>query len=268
MAAALQDVTITPPSTSSGSEGASPGSEGAGSAGDRPSRGLKGVLGVPDGPGPWPAVVVVHEAFGVLPEMRDQVAHLARLGYLALMPDLYTEGGMLRCIGATAKALRSGKGRAWADIEAARTWLSTRDDFNGRVGIIGFCMGGGFALLAATRTDDRDELAYQTASVNYGLLPKDLDAIERSCPVVASYGDKDKTIPDGAAKLEALYTRLGVAHDVKEYHEAGHAFLNERQTGPAVLHPFMRISGIAPNPGAAVDAWERIDRFFGEWLRA
>ena len=227
---------------------------------------LKGLLGIPDSPGPWPAVVVVHEAFGIEAEMRKQVTHLASLGYLALMPDLYTEGGFRKCIGATARALRSGTGRAWADIESARLWLTGRDDFTGALGIIGFCMGGGFALLAAASGYDSEETAYQAAAVNYGILPADLDVIEHSCPVVASYGSKDRAVKDAPARLEALYTRLGVAHDVKEYPGAAHAFLNEKPTGPLLIRPFLKISGIAPDPVAAVDAWKRIDAFFGEHL--
>lgn len=243
MIAPLQDIIITPTV-------------------DGASLNLKGLLGIPDGPGPWPAVVVVHEAFGIEHEMRRQVAHLASLGYLAIMPDLYTEGGFRKCIGATANALRSGKGRAWADIESARLWLTQRDDFTGAIGIIGFCLGGGFALLAAASGYDSDETAYQAAAVNYGMLPEDLDAIERSCPVVASYGGKDRTIKHGAARLEATYTRLGVAHDVKEYPDAGHAFLNEKMAGPIAVRPLMRVFGIGPNPEAAADAWNRIDEFF------
>jgi len=248
MPSVLQDITI--PSTL---EEASPG--------------LRGVLGVPDTTGPWPAVVVVHEAFGVEAEMRKQAAHLTSLGYLTLMPDLYTAGGFRKCISATARALRSGTGRAWADIESARLWLSQRDDCTGAIGIIGFCLGGGFALLAAASGYDTDETAYQAAAVNYGMLPADLDVIQHSCPVVASYGGSDRSIKNGAARLGAKYSELGVAHDVKEYPGVGHAFMNEKPIGPLALRPFLKIAGIAPNPEAAVDAWERIHAFFGEHLR-
>ncbi|MGV8885850.1 MAG: dienelactone hydrolase family protein [Microbacteriaceae bacterium] len=234
------------------------------------SPGLKGVLGIPSTPGPWPAVVVVHEAFGIDDEMRKQVVHLASLGYLTLMPDLYTAGGFRKCIGATSRALRSGTGRAWADIESARVWLTERDDSTGALGIIGFCMGGGFALLAATGGygSASEEIAYQAASVNYGILPDSLDSIENSCPVVASFGAKDRAVKDGAARLEAKYTQLGVAHDVKEYPEAGHAFMNEKMAGPLFVRPFLKLSGIGPNPDATVDAWKRIDAFFTEHLFA
>lgn len=229
---------------------------------DDSTPGLRGVLGVPDGTGPHPAVIVVHEAFGTTREMRDQVEHLARLGYLALMPDLFTAGGFVRCIGATARAMSRGTGRAWADIEASRRWLAGREDFSGATGIIGFCMGGGFALLAGTRGYDGGASPYEAAAVNYGILPADLDEIEHSCPVVASYGSADKTVRDAPPRLEALYTRLGVPHDVKEYPGAGHAFMNERFTGPAIIHPFQRVMGIAPDPAAAADAWVRIAAFF------
>ena len=87
---------------------------------------LRGVLGVPAGSGPWPAVVVVHEVFGIEEQMRRQVAHLASLGYLAVMPDLYSDGGARRCLVATMKAMRSGTGRAYLDIEAARQWVRAR----------------------------------------------------------------------------------------------------------------------------------------------
>src|SRR5947209_1898560 len=115
------------------------------------SRRLTGYLARPGGTGPWPGVVVIHEVFGADEVMRRQTRRLARAGYLALLPDLFTEGGARRCLVATIRAALSGHGRAYADIEAARTFLADRNDCTGAVGIIGFCLGGTFALTTAGR---------------------------------------------------------------------------------------------------------------------
>jgi carboxymethylenebutenolidase len=224
------------------------------------SVGLKGVIGIPAGDGPWPGIVVVHEAFGIDAEMRKQISHLAALGYLALMPDLFTEGGFRRCIWATFRAMTSGEGRAYADIETARRTLVASADCTGEVGVIGFCMGGGFAIMTAAR-------GFDVAAVNYGIMPKDLEAVlEGACPIVASYGAEDATLRGAAAKLERTLTDKGIPHDVKEYPGAGHAFLNEKMTGPAVMAPFARVMNFGPKPEAAVDAWRRIGEFFAEQL--
>jgi carboxymethylenebutenolidase len=227
---------------------------------DGMSKNLEAVLGVPDGEGPWPAVVVMHEIFGIDAEMRKQVAHIAGLGYLALMPNLFTEGGMRRCISATMRALSTGTGRAYADIESARQTLLTDPRSTGRVGAIGFCMGGGFALMTA-------DSGFDAAAVNYGILPKDLDdALDGSCPLVTSYGGKDVTLRGATAKLDAVLTAKGIPHDSKEYPSAGHVFMNDRLNGPAVIRPLVRVLNFGPEPAAAADAWQRIDAFFGEHL--
>ena len=223
---------------------------------------LNGVLGVPDGPGPWPAVVVVHEAFGIDEQMRLQVAKLVSLGYLTLMPDLFSEGGARKCLTATFRALGSGSGRAYADIEAARQMLLARPDSSGAVGVIGFCMGGGFALMTAGR-------GFDAASANYGMLPKELDtAFEGACPIVGSYGAKDRSLSGAAGKLEIALTAQGITHDVKEYPEASHTFMNEGAAGPAWFRPVARVMGFKPEPEAAADSWARIDAFFGKHLTA
>ena len=223
--------------------------------------GLRGVLGVPAGEGPWPGVVMVHEAFGVDDVMRRQVERMTRAGYLVLLPDLYTAGGARRCLISTFRALLAQKGRAFADVDASRRHLLARPDCTGRVGIIGFCMGGAFALVAAAGH------GFDAASANYGLLPKDLDkTLSGACPVVASYGGADRMIPRGAAKLEAAFTRLGIEHDVKEYPGVGHSFLNDAPAGPRPLRPLMRISGVRPEPETAADAWRRIEAFFAQHL--
>jgi len=223
------------------------------------STGLYGVLGVPDGAGPWPGVVVVHEAFGVDDVMRRQVERLASAGFLALMPDLFVEGSRVRCLRATMRAIASGEGRAFTDVESARRTLADRDDQVGGIGLIGFCMGGGFALMAV---QDR---GFSAVSANYARLPKPLDPrLVGACPVVASYGGRDLAFRGAAAKLEAALTRHAVPHDVKEYPTAGHAFLDDAlpSMNPLAALLVEQVLSFGPDPEAAADAWARIDGFF------
>src|SRR6185437_7919458 len=115
---------------------------------------LKAYLAIPAGAGPHPGVVVIQDALGLTRAIREHADRLASYGYLAVAPDLYTRGGMLRCVQATFRALLRGEGPAYDDIERSRRWLLGRNDCAGRVGVIGFCMGGGFALMTANRGFD------------------------------------------------------------------------------------------------------------------
>ena len=91
-------------------------------------------------------------------------------------------------------------------------------------------MGGGFSLLLAP------EGHYDVSSVNYGDVPEDADVVLASaCPIVASYGAKDRTLKGRAARLERSLSLNDVAHDVKEYPDAGHGFLNEHDGAPGFL---------------------------------
>jgi carboxymethylenebutenolidase len=212
----------------------------------------------PVGDGPWPGVVVLHEAFGLIDDIRRQAERLAAAGYLAVAPDLYSAGGVARCIRATFRSVMSGEGAAFADIEAAGAWLRERSDCTGRVGVIGFCMGGSFALLTARQFD--------VSAVNYAHLPDDLDGVLRgACPIVASYGGKDRTLRGTAAQLEPALERAGVPHDVKEYPGAGHSFLNTHPFGPGGA--LLRVAGVGYDGPSAEDAWQRILRFFDAQLR-
>jgi len=221
---------------------------------------LRAYLAVPPtGEGPWPAVVVVHEAFGLNDDTRQQADRVAAAGYLAVAPDLFSAGGALRCLRSTFGALARGEGAAFGDLEATRRWLGDRPDSTGRVGVLGFCMGGGFALLAATR-------GFDAAAPNYGVVPENAEEVLRgACPVVASYGRRDIALRGAADRLDGVLDRLGVEHDVKEYPDAGHSFLNRHNLGPfSVLE---KVGGFHYHQPSAEDAWTRILRFFDEHLR-
>lgn len=225
------------------------------------SQPLHGHLARPAGEGPWPGVVLVHEAWGLDDVMRRHADRLAAAGYLTLAVDLFSAGGARRCLVSTMRAALSGRGRAYTDIETARTWLTGSPDCTGRTGVIGFCMGGAFALLTAST-------GFDASAVNYGPLPRDLDAaVEGACPVVGSYGGRDPALRGAAATLDAALTRAGVVHDVEEYPNASHSFLNDAENGPRVLRPLFRVAGMGPEPVAAADAWRRIEAFFAEHLR-
>jgi carboxymethylenebutenolidase len=224
------------------------------------TRELKAYLAEPVGGGPWPGVVVIMDSLGLSDDIRQQADRLAASGYLAFAPDLYSGRG-IRCVLATMRASRSGEGEAYGDIEAARRFLAEREDCTGRVGIIGFCMGGGFALLSAPQFD------FAAASVNYGEVPADaVDRLRGSCPIVASYGRRDRTLRGRPRRLDEALSELGVAHDIKEYPDAGHSFMNRINVGP-LLSPALHLTAFDYHQPSAEDSWRRILTFFDAHLR-
>lgn len=211
--------------------------------------------------GPWPGVVMIHEAWGLGDVLRRQAARLASRGYIVLAPDLMTEKSRLACMVACFKALQAGQGRPFELIEACRTRLTSDEDCNGRVGVIGFCMGGGFALLLGNR-------GFDVSSVNYGMPPNDPDsAFAGACPMVLSYGGKDKQLMKKLPQIEDALQRHDVTYDLKVYPDAGHSFMNDENNAPLVFRPMIRVTGAGPDPEAAEDAWERIEAFFVQHLR-
>lgn len=226
-----------------------------------PERELGGYVTTPRGAGPWPGVVVVMDALGLSDDIRLAADRLATAGYLAFAPDLYSGRG-IRCVVATLIASRSGHGEGYEDIEAARRWLSAREDCTGTIGIIGFCMGGGFALLSAPR------YAFSAASVNYGEVPADADTrLAGACPIVASFGARDRGLRGRAQRLENALQTLGIDHDVKEYPDAGHSFMNRINTGPG-LSQLVKFIGLNYRHASAEDSWRRILDFFDAHLRS
>jgi carboxymethylenebutenolidase len=228
-----------------------------------PHGNLRGYLARPAGAGPWPGVVVIHDAFGLSSDLRRQCEWLASSGYLALGPDLYSQGSKLSCLRSIFLDLRARRGKTFDNIDAARTTLLASDECSGRVGVIGYCMGGGFSLLLAPEGN------YEVSSVNYGDVPKDADAVlAGACPIVASYGAKDRTLKGRAARLEHSLTLNNVAHDVKEYPDAGHGFLNQHDGAPAVLVAVLgRLMGLGYEESVAKDSRARIIAFFDRYLK-
>ncbi|NKZ08762.1 dienelactone hydrolase family protein [Actinomadura latina] len=225
------------------------------------ARELPGYLAVPEGEGPWPGVVILFEAMGANADMRAQADRFAAQGYLAVLPDLYGGAPWVRCVTKAMRDMRAQRGPAYDHIEAARAWLAGRDDCTGDVGVCGFCMGGGFALVAAAKYD------FKAAAANYGILPRrPEESLRGACPIVGSYGAADPTLRGAAGKLERALTSAGVAHDVKEYPGTGHGFLTGL-TPPAPLGPLAKIVfGLGKGRENAADGWDRIFAFFGEHL--
>jgi carboxymethylenebutenolidase len=219
-------------------------------------------LALPDGDERHPALLVLSELFGLTGDLRTITARLAREGYAALAPELYGPGRRLVCISRAIRDLtRAGSELGLERTAQAFQALRERPEVDPeRVGAIGFCMGGGFALLLGAR----EPLA--AVSVNYGHVPERVEELAGICPVVASYGGRDPQLVPQAERLERFLTERDVPHDVKMYPRAGHGFLNH--SIPPLLQRTLRpLAVVGFNPEAAEDAWGRILAFLETHVR-
>jgi carboxymethylenebutenolidase len=211
-----------------------------------------GFLALPDGGGPHPGVVVIHEAYGLNDNIKGISRRFAQEGFVALGVDLLTDRNRAICMARYMGALLLGSvtGPGIDDLKSALTVLAKMPEVDPkRMGAIGFCMGGGFAIAWAC-TDAR----LKAIAPFYASNPRPLDAAAaRLCPVVGSYPAKDFTARSGRA-LDMALERHGITRDIKIYPEARHSFFNER--------------GSSYDRAAAEDSWSRVVKFFGEQLGA
>ncbi len=205
-----------------------------------------GFLAVPDKPGVYPGLVVVHEWWGLNDWVKEQSEKLAEQGYVALAVDLYR--GKTAADPSEAHELMRGmpQDRAIRDMQAAFEYLAARKDVKpGRIGSIGWCMGGGLSLQLAIHQPHLGAVV-----VNYGSLPTDPNDIQQiGAWVLGNFGADDKGItPADVEAFEKTMKGLNRRIDVKIYPGAGHAFENPNNT-----------TGYRPE--AAADAWKRTIAF-------
>ena len=215
--------------------------------------GASGYLAVPGAPGRKPAIIVIQEWWGVDDWVRQQTDRFASQGYVALAVDLYRGKSTKSMEEAHELSRGLPEDRALADLKAGVDYLSQRPDVDpNRIGVIGWCLGGGYALALATN-DPRPKATV----INYGRLVTDSNAITKiNAPILGNFGGADRGIPpEDVKKFGQELTKYGKLGDIKIYDGAGHAFMNpNNQQGY--------------NAAAAQDAWTRIDGFFGRTLRA
>ncbi len=229
-----------------------------------------GFLALPE-PGPSPAVVMIHDVWGLSAHTRDYATRLAREGFAVLAIDLYRRArpAKIENPGTWMRALSDPQ--VLSDLGAGARFLAALPQTNGRVGVLGFCMGGMYALMAGCA-----DLGFSASVPFYGLLshahgilhdPAGLDparkpreplamAAELRCPLLAFFGDQDSFIPqsDVQALARALaLTRARVGAEIVVVPGAGHAFMNDTRPD-------------AYQPEAAADAWRRTVEFLSARL--
>lgn len=212
-----------------------------------------GFLVTPDGKGPFPAVLVIHEWWGLDDWVKDQARALAREGYVALAADLYRGKVTNKQEEAHQLMMGTPRDRALRDLKAAFNHLSGRADVRkDRIGVIGWCMGGMYSLALAT-----EEPRLAAVVAYYGAPPTDAAAVAKlKAPVLGNYGAEDKgPAPEQVKAFEDALKKAGKAVDIKIYAGAGHAFANPNNPWGGYREP------------AAKDAWQRTVAFFAKYLK-
>lgn len=213
---------------------------------------VQAVLYTPSGPGPFPALIVIHEWWGLNDWIKEQASKLSDQGYVALAIDLYR--GKVATTPDEAHEIMRGvpEDRAKRDLDAAFNFLASQPNVKkSRIGAIGWCMGGGYSLDVALH-----EPALAAAVINYGHLATDPEAIKKiNAPILGLFGEQDRGItPADVHQFQQTMEGLGKKIDVKIYDDAGHAFENPNNKD-------------GYRPADAADAWNRTVAFLATTLK-
>ncbi len=213
---------------------------------------VQGMLYTPAGKGPFPAIIVIHEWWGLNDWVKEEGSKLSDEGYVTLAVDLY-RGKVAKTPDEAHEIMRGvPEDRAKRDLHAAFEFLASQPNVKkDRIGSIGWCMGGGYSLDVALQ-----EPTLAATVINYGHLATDNDALKKiNAPILGSFGAQDRGIsPDDVHKFEAALNQLGKKVDIKIYDDAGHAFENPNNK-----------DGYRATDAA--DAWQRTVAFFAATLK-
>ena len=199
----------------------------------------------PLGDGPFPGLIVIHEIFGLNDNIRGIANRFAEQGYAVLAVDLFANRNRRLCMlqafyGILVRPLHNDM---LSDLESSMRFLGKMPRVDStRLGAVGFCMGGGYALQLAVTSKEM-----KAASVFYGSVPRPIETIANACPTIGSYPDRDFTTA-GAHELEKVLSHHEIPHDIKFYENTKHSFFSRQRT------PF--------EVEASRDSWERMLAFF------
>jgi len=216
---------------------------------DDPS--TRGYLAVPEGEGPFPALILIHEWNGLVDRVRQVADAFAEQGYIALAADMYQSrtGSNREENMALMQEARANPDAMIANLDAAQRFLRERDDVTGKVGVMGWCFGGGVALSYALGGEQHDATA-----IFYGFLVEDPEVLARiDHPVYGTFAATDNAIPaDQVERFAAALDSIGIDNDIHIYDAVNHGFWlwvdRDRET----------------NEAPALSAWQRLLEFLGQ----
>jgi carboxymethylenebutenolidase len=214
----------------------------------------QGYLAVPEGEGPFPALILIHEWNGLTDRVRQVADAFAEQGYVALAADLYAgrTGANRDENMALVREARGNIDAVIANLDAAQRFLRNRADVTGKIGVMGWCFGGGIALSYGLGGEQHDATA-----IFYGSLVEDPELLRSMHhPVYGTFAENDRGIPpDQVERFAAALDAIGIENDIHVYDHVGHGFWLRVDEDPET------------RTEPAQHAWDRLLRFLGYTLQ-